>query len=284
MNEPYNSFVILDNGLVVTKNLSRRTPARLTVLDPQTLEPVGQDTVCAEPSVARLSALGNCVYVVGLRSILRYHWDARQQRLVRDDGWSWDYIGSSSQTHGWDVVLDGENAWFMDNGHHRYVHRMVAAGVSRTANRLLRVSLSDAQDHDAIDVCGLAGGSITNPPLVDVKRGIVIGYDSANRHLQAWSLRAHSAQRRRAELTPRWQRRPFGCASHMILYPGSGELVINDYRHHGEEVVVLDIDTGQERGRVRSGGVMQGVVFPSVGFGRDFYWSSMGRLARVYVQ
>ena len=284
VNEPYNSFVILDNGLVVTKNLSRRTPARLTVLDPQTLEPVGQDTVCAEPSVARLSALGNCVYVVGLRSILRYHWDARQQRLVRDDGWSWDYIGSSSQTHGWDVVLDGENAWFMDNGHHRYVHRMVAAGVSRTANRLLRVSLSDAQDHDAIDVCGLVGGSITNPPLVDVKRGIVIGYDSANRHLQAWSLRAHSAQRRRAELTPRWQRRPFGCASHMILYPGSGELVINDYRHHGEEVVVLDIDTGQERGRVRSGGVMQGVVFPSVGFGRDFYWSSMGRLARVYVQ
>ena len=282
VNEPYNSFVILDNGLIVTKNLSQRSPARLTVLDPQTLTPVGPDTLCPEPSVARLSAAGNCVYVVGVRSILRYHWDARQQRLVRDDSWHWDYIGSSAQTHGWDVVLDGHHAWFMDNGHHRYVHRMVGAGVSRTANRLLRVSLRDAQDHQASDVCGQAAGSITNPPLVDLKRRIVVGYDSANQHLQAWTWRASA--RSGPELTPLWQRTPFGCASHMILYPGSGELVINDYRHHGEEVVVLDISNGQELARVRSGGVMQGVVFPSVGWGRDFYWSSMGRLARVYVQ
>ena len=34
----------------------------------------------------------------------------------------------------------------------------------------------------------------------------------------------------------------------------------------------------------RSGGFSQGVVFPSPGWGRDFYWSSMGRLARVSVQ
>jgi hypothetical protein len=69
----------------------------------------------------------------------------------------------------------------------------------------------------------------------------------------------------------------------MILYADSGELVVNDYRRHGEEVVVLDIATGQEMGRVRTGGLMQGVVFPSPGWGRDFYWSSMGRLARVFV-
>ena len=46
---------------------------------------------------------------------------------------------------------------------------------------------------------------------------------------------------------------------------------------------LLDIETGEERGRVRTGGVMQGVVFPSVGWGRDLYWNSMGRLARVFV-
>ena len=284
VHEPYNSLVILDNGLIVTKNLSQRNPARLTVLDPQTLAPVGEDTLCPEPSVARLSAAGNCVYVVGVRSILRYHWDAHQQRLLRDDSWHWDYIGNSAQTHGWDVVLDGQHAWFMDNGRHRYVHRMVGAGVSRTANRLLRVSLSDAQDHTATLVCGLAGGSITNPPLVDVKRRIVVGYDSANQHLQAWSWRASQRQGRGLELTPLWQHRPFGCASHMLLYPSSGEMVINDYRQHGEEVVVLNISSGLELARVRSGGVMQGVVFPSAGWGRNFYWSSMGRLARVYVQ
>lgn len=137
----------------------------------------------------------------------------------------------------------------MDNGAHRYRHRMLGAG-----------------------------GSITNPPLVDVRRGIVIGYDSANAVLQAWHFNAPLRA-----LTPLWRKALFGCASHMILYGDSGELVVNDYRRHGEEVVVLDVGSGAERARVRVGGLMQGVVFPSPGWGRDLYWSSMGRLARVHV-
>jgi hypothetical protein len=156
---------------------------------------------------------------------------------------------------------------------------MVKAGVSRTANRLIRVSLRDAADHQAVPVSGLAGGSITNPPLVDVQRRIVVGYDSANCVLQAWRFDAYGG-----ELQALWRKTGFGCASHMILYPDTGELVINDYQRHGEELVLLAIESGLELGRVRSGGLMQGVVFPSPGWGRDFYWSSMGRLARVFVE
>ncbi len=107
---------------------------------------------------------------------------------------------------------------------------------------------------------------------------MVVGYDSANRVLRAWRFAAGTR-----ELRPLWRKDAFGCASHMIVYPDTGELVVNDYRHHGEEVVVLDIATGRELGRVRTGGPMQGVVFPSAGWNRDLYWSSMGRLARVYV-
>jgi hypothetical protein len=129
-----------------------------------------------------------------------------------------------------------------------------------------------------LEVSGLLGGSITNPPLVDLKSHTVVGYDSANSVLQAW--RFDEALRR---LTPLWRKAPFGAASHMMLYPDTGELVVNDYRRHGEEVVVLDIATGFEKGRVRLGGLMQGVVFPSPGWGRDFYWSSMGQLARVFI-
>jgi hypothetical protein len=278
LNEPYNSFVLLDNGLIVTKNLSATTPARLTVIEPLSLKPACADLVAPEPSIARLSAIGNTVYVVGVRSICRYHWSDAAGELQFDADWRFDYIGNRPQTYGWDVVLDGQHAWFMDNGAHRYRHRMIGAGVSRTANRLIRVSLSSSADHQAWDVSGLAGGSITNPPLVDPQRGIVVGYDSANAVLQAW--RFDAALR---TLTPLWRKAPFGCASHMILYADTGELVVNDYRRHGEEVVVLDIASGQEKGRVRTGGLMQGVVFPSPGWGRDFYWSSMGRLARVVV-
>jgi hypothetical protein len=275
----YNSFVLLDNGLLVTKNLSDSAPARLSVIDPDALAPAAADTLCPEPSVARLSAVGNTVYVVGVRSVMRYHWSDTQAQLVADPGWRWDYIGATGQSYGWDAVIDGDNAWFMDNGRHRYVRTMVGAGVSRTPNRLLRVSLQDARDHEALPVCGLAGGSITNPPLVDAGRSIVLAYDSANRVLQAW----HRAPQT-GTLTALWRRQPFGCASHMLLYPDTGEVVINDYRRLGEEVVVLDIRTGAERARVRTGGLTQGVVFPSTGWSRDFYWSSMGRVARVFVQ
>lgn len=279
LDQPYNSFVILDNGLIVTKNLSESTPARLTVIDPERFDRPCADTVCPEPSIARLSAVGNTVYVVGVRSIFRYHWDEGASRLVFDADWRFDYIGDTAQTYGWDVVLAAGHAWFMDNGKHTYMHRMIGAGVGRTANRLIRVSLDDAQDHAVLDICGLAGGSITNPPLVDPVRRIVVGYDSANRVVQAWRFNQHDGA-----MTPLWRKAPFGCASHMVLYPDTGELVLNDYRRHGEEVVVLDIDSGKESGRVRSGGPMQGVVFPSPGWSRDLYWSSMGRLARVFVQ
>jgi hypothetical protein len=45
----------------------------------------------------------------------------------------------------------------------------------------------------------------------------------------------------------------------------------------------LYIETGQEKARVKTGGLMQGVVFPSAGWQRDFYWCSMDRLSRIYV-
>jgi hypothetical protein len=279
VDEAYNSFVILDNGLIVTKNLSEQTCARLTVLDPEGLRPACADTVCPEPSIARLSAIGNSVYVVGVRSIFRYHWDEAAQALRLDPEWRLDYIGNSGQSFGWDAVLDGRNAWFMDNGRHRYVYTMVGAGVSPTPNRLIRVSLQDAGDHELLEVCGLAGGSVTNPPLIDAQRHIVVAYDSANRVLRAWRFDPQTGA-----LQPLWEKRDFGCASHMILYGETGEMVLNDYRRLGEEVVVLNIEDGAELARVRSGGITQGVVFPSPGWGRDLYWSSMGRLARVFVK
>lgn len=278
VNQPYNSFVVLDNGLIVTKNLSDKQPAQLTVLDPEGLQPVCADVLCPEPSIARLSAVGNTVYVVGVRSIFRLQWDAPTQTLQRDPHWCWDYIGTSAQSYGWDVVIDGQSAWFMDNGHHRYRIRMQGAGVSRTANRLLRVSLSDSDDYASLAISGLPGGSITNPPLVDVHRRIVLGYDSANRFLRAWRFGDDLY-----DLQPLWHKADFGVASHMVLFSERAQVVLNDYRRWGEEVVVLDINTGVEQGRVRVGGITQGVVFPSVGWNDDVYWSSMGRFSRVFV-
>jgi hypothetical protein len=275
VNAPYNSFVVLDNGLIVTKNLSDTVAARLTVVDPATTARACADLECPEPSIARLSAMGNTVYVVGVRSIFRYHWSDAASQLVFDADWRFDYIGASSQSYGWDMVLDGQHAWFMDNGKHRYLRSMIGRGVSHTPNRLIRVNLSDCTDVETAEVSGIPGGTITNPPLVDEGRRIVVGYDSANRVLRAWVFDGG--------LRHLWRRNDFGAASHMICLPDSGEIVTNDFGRGGEHVVVLDIETGAEKGRARIGGFTQGVVFPSPGWSRDIYWSAMSRFGRVFV-
>ena len=270
----YNSFVVLANGLIVTKNLSETVPARLTVIDPETMVAACADIDCPEPSVARLSAFGDSVYVVGVRSIFRYRWTGAS--LQRDPDWHFDYVGQTRQSHGWDAVLAGGHAWFMDNGRHRYRTSMIGRGVVPTPNRLVRVSLDDAKNHETLEICGLAGGSVTNPPLIDPQRKVVVGYDSANRALAAWRFEDG--------LIPLWSKDGIGAASHMLLDPGSGQIVTNDYsRRTGEAVVVLDITTGAELARAAIGGPMQGVVFPSIGWNRDFYWCSMSMLARVSV-
>ncbi|MBO6693546.1 hypothetical protein [Parvibaculum sp.] len=275
---PYNSFVVLDCGLLVCKNISDRVAARLCIIDPDTLRPVCAGIDCPEPSIARLSARGDTVYVVGVKSIFRYHWDRAACRLIFDDGWRHDYATGTQQSYGWDVVLARDHAWFMDNGHHRYRISMIGAGVSLTPNRLIRVSLHDSSDHDSIEVSGLGGGSITNPPVFDIRRQIVVAMDSANKQLRAW--RFNAVQR---TLTPIWRRTNFGAASHMLLYPSSGELVTNDYHDGCEYVAVLDIVTGENLARAKIGAPLQGVVFPSPGWGRDFFWCSMGFVARVAV-
>ena len=270
---PYNSFVVLDNGLIVTKNISDSRPARLSVLRPDPLGFACADIECPEPAIARLSAVGNTVYVVGVRSIFRFDWDG--QTLVRDEDWRFDYATGTAQTYGWDVVLGLGNAWFMDNGKHRYVRSMIGRGVSPTANRLIRVNLADSKDFDAVEVSGIPGGTITNPPLVDEVRRIVVGYDSANRVMRAWVFDGG--------LRHLWRKDDFGAASHMICLPDTGEIVTNDFGRGGEHVVVLDIETGAEKGRARIGGCTQGVVFPSPGWSRDIYFSAMSRFGRVYV-
>lgn len=270
---PYNSFVVLDNGLIVTKNISDSRQAVLSVIRPDPLGFACADIECPEPSIARLSAVGNTVYVVGVQSIVRFDWAG--QTLVRDEGWRFDYATGTAQTYGWDVVLGLGNAWFMDNGKHRYLRSMIGRGVSHTPNRLIRVNLSDSSDAETVAVSGIPGGTITNPALVDESRRIVVGYDSANRVLRAWLFDGG--------LRSLWRKDDFGAASHMICLPDSGEIVTNDFGRGGEHVVVLDIETGAEKGRARIGGFTQGVVFPSPGWSRDIYWSAMSRFGRVFV-
>ena len=284
---PYNSFVVLPDGHLVTKDFSgvlpgqdpathSPQPAELLVLEPEQLEIVGR-RVLPEPSIARLSADGNTVYAVGTTTLFRAEWTNGQ--LVRDDAFAPRYRTIDGQTYGWDAVLALGAAWFLDNGEgsERYAGTFRGQGTATVPLHLVRVDLASGSV-SLTEICGLPGGLIANPPIVDTARKIVVGYDSGNGIVAAFDIAADG------KLTPRWQRAQ-NHACHPLLFPDTGELVTNDHdpERMADAVVVVDIETGAERVRVESGSPVQSVLFPAPGFGRDVYYCSFAAVARVAV-
>ncbi len=282
---PYNSFVILPDGHLVTKDFggvlpgndpAAHTPeaAELLALDPETLEIVARCEL-PEPSIARLSADGDTVYVVGTSTLWRVHWD--RTRLTLDPDFAAVYRTIPGQTYGWDAVLALGAAWFLDNGEgsERYTGTFRHQGISSAPLHLVRVDLETAAV-TLTEICGLPNGLVANPPIVDAARRIVVGYDSSNGVLAAFDISSDGSTR------PRW-RREQNHACHPLLFPDTGELVTNDHdaTRMADSIVVLDIESGEERVRVDARSVVQSVLFPAAGLGRDFYYCSFAAVTRV---
>jgi hypothetical protein len=284
---PYNSFVVLPDGSLVTKDFGGVLPghdptahrpeaAGLVVLDPDDLGILDQVAV-PEPSIARLSADGDTVYVVGTSTLFRYRW--QDGALRRDESFAACYRTVDGQTYGWDPVVALGAVWFLDNGEgaERYVGTFRGQGANRAPLHLVRVDLP-TQAVTLREICGLPGGVIANPPLVDEDRRIAVGFDSGNGVLTAFDVAGDGG------LQLRWRRQQ-DHASHLLLLPETGQLVSND--HDGErmadQIVVLDIETGEELRRVDAGSPVQSVLFPSVGWDRDLYYCSFAAITRVAV-
>ncbi|MBM3673970.1 MAG: hypothetical protein FJW88_03285 [Actinobacteria bacterium] len=274
---PYNSLLVLPSGHLVMKDfvMDGSARSRLVVLEPERLEPVGPEVEVPEGSIARLSADGDVVYVVGDHTAFRYRWDAAAATLTRDEGWRVPYR-RPDQSFGWDPVIAGGQVWWMDNGEHVWTGSLRGGGVAPGALHLVRAAVADAADHELVEVSGLPHGVIVNPPLFDPERGIAVAYDSGNGVV---------AGMRRSEadgLVLLW-RRELGQGMHMIRFPDTGEVVAGDHGPEGEHVVVLDVETGEVRGRVATGSPIQSVVFPAPGWDRDVYTTTFTTLTRVSV-
>jgi hypothetical protein len=277
-DRPYNGFVPLPDGTLVTKDFGgsrpgvrvpprTREPCELVALDPLTLDVVARLEL-PEASIARLSADGDDVYVVGDTSLFRVGWDGRALR--RDGHLTAPYRVLDGQTYGWDCVLALGAAWFLDDGEgsEAFAGTMRGLGLSMAPLHLVRVDLRSGMVRLS-EVCGLLGGLVANPPLLDEGRRLVVAYDSGNGVMACFDADT---------LEVRW-RRAQDHASHLLLYAESGELVTGD----GNDVVVLDIDSGGELARVDPGHGIQSVLFPCPGTGRDFYVTSFVGVSRIRV-
>lgn len=282
----YNSFVTLPDGHLVTKDFGGllagqdaattepAPPAQLLVLDPSDLSIVATSEV-PEPSIARLSADGDVVYVVGDHSLFRVRWDGT--RLVGDEAFVARYRTIEGQSHGWDAVIGLGAAWFLDDGAgaERYAGTFRGIGTNTSPLHVVRVDLATASV-ELTEVCGLPGGLIANPPLLDEGRRIVVGYDSGNGVMTAFDVAADGS------LTSRWSLEQ-DHASHLLHDPEAGLFLSGDHdaEAFAEDLVVRDIETGAEVVRCRSGSPLQSVLFPAAGAGRSAFAVSFTTISRL---
>jgi hypothetical protein len=263
----YNSLVVLPDGHLVMKDFAGgtglhrladgRRGSELVVLEPEQLEVVARHEL-PEGSIARLSMAADTdtpdgsVYVIGDRHAMRLRWDPTAARFVPDDAWFVDYHRVEGQTFGWDVVVDGDSAWFLDNGEGstNFGPSFRGKGVDSTSPlHLIRVPPPrppTAPPRTGAARCVPRTGWAHRQPAGDRRRAAHRGgYDSAQR-AAPWRFGPPALP---AE--PLWSGQDH--AGHLIRYPDTGELVTGDFDHEAntDQVVVLDIETGAEKGRSR---------------------------------
>jgi len=339
VDRSHNGMLALRDGTIVTKDLrlEGQGGTTLTRLEPDSLELVGEPLVLPEGSMGRIAAdlveidgvPTELVYVPGTEHVWRlvvadHLADGSFESgagcgLEVDDRWRPRYRERNDRFGlSWDCCLSAGHCWIMDCGdiesvraiHGTEPNGRFGAPPGRKlswrraapwpgAQRLIRMSLTDDRDIDAIEPFGTPGGGIIAPPvhIPQVKPGVdmAIAWDSVNgglagiefssdRNGQTGGGDARAAGRLgrggRGEMRVAWHLdvRP---SMQPVVYPESGELVINDFHVSAaggppsDDLVVVDIATGALLDRVATGSrVANGMFLSAAGAGRVLYAST----------
>ena len=292
----HNGLLALSDGSLITKDLRLEGQGGTTItrLDPETLEIMGTPLVLPEGSMGRIAADatadGDAVYVPGTEHLWRIE-VAADQMTVSD--WQPRYrVAQDNFGLAWDSCLSDGAAWIMDCGdiesvrmiHNTEPNGRWAESPGRElswrrdapwtgAQRLLRVDTTTGQVQ-SVEPFGTTGGGIIDPPVHVPEQQIAIAWDSINGGLAGVATGGDS-------LDVAWHLdvRP---SMQPIVYPDSSELVINDFTDAGDDdVIVVDIASGELIDRVSTGSRIANGMFLTAGDERDVWYCSTLTLARL---
>ena len=294
----HNGLLALTDGTLITKDLRLEGQGGTTItrLDPDSFELVGEPLVLAEGSMRRIAADltsdgDEHVYVPGIEHLWRL--GVAGDKLTVDD-WRPRYrtVGGGWGL-AWDSCLSDGACWLMDCGDIesvRLIHNThpngrynVAPGGALSwrraapwpgAQRLIRVDIEDSSDVRSIEPFGTPGGGIIAPPVNIPEHEIAVAWDSINGGLAGIATGGD-------DLEVVWQLdvRP---TMQPVVFPESGELVINDFTTDGtDDVIVVDVATGSLIDRVATGSRIANGMFLTPGGRRDVFYCTTTTLARI---
>ncbi len=298
VDQAHNGLLILSDGTIVTKDLrlTGQGSSTITRLEPETLELLGPPLTLPEGSMGRIASDltddGEYIYIPGIERIWRI--EVEQDELSIDDNWAPRYrTEGGEQGLSWDGCISDGALWLMDNGdidalraifgrypNGRFDEPSAMLSWRRPApwsgpQRLLKVSL-ESGEIETIVPFGTPGGGIIAPPVNIPEHNTCIVWDSVNGGLAGVATDE-------ATLSVRWtlDARP---SMQPVVFPKSGELVINDYKTGDDQIIVVDISTGDVLSRVSLGSRVANGMFLTAGIERDVYYCSTLAVSRIQWQ
>lgn len=297
VSRSHNGLLALSDGSLITKDLRLEGQGGTTItrLDPTTLDLLGEPFVLPEGSMGRiagdLTSDGEFIYVPGTEHLWRLRIEAD---VVQIDDWHPRYrsIGDG-QGLAWDSCIAGGACWSMDCGdiHSvRLIHETEPNGRWEESpgsalswrrpapwdgpQRLIRTDTESAEV-SSIAPFGTSGGGIIAPPVHVPEFNMTIAWDSVNGGLAG--VMSDGPQ-----LDVSWQITDVRPSMQPVVFPESGELVINDFTDAGsDDLIVVDIESGDLIDRVATGSRIANGMFLSPGPGRSVFYCSTLTLAKV---
>ncbi|WP_339339870.1 hypothetical protein [uncultured Oceanicoccus sp.] len=294
VDRAHNGVSLLSDGLMITRNLEHDHSKKsvFTLFDPHTLEIVKKvEFVGASIGRFCVDQTGDGEYVYATTPSHIHRLIYKNRNLLLDKDWSASYdLPSEDQGFAWCNTVGGDSVWFMDMGDLPQLESIMRAHPVGTKPfalnkpnsapvRVYRVSTTDSRSTDTLTPFGLPNGGHAASPLYVQDKRILLTFDTVNRKTGAWRFNGPG------DFTHLWTH-DIANSNQVLYYPDTGEVVLDDVlEDQNVDAVVVDLETGLEKGRVATGGRYAASMAFYPGLGRDVYTTSgaHGLLYRVYV-
>ena len=298
VDQAHNGLLILSDGSIVTKDLrlAGQGASTVTRLSHDGLDVIGDPLALPEGSMGRIASDqtpdGEFIYIPGIERVWCLRVDP--ERLSVDETWSPTYrAADGDQGLSWDGCISDGALWLMDNGDIDSLRAIYGVHPNgrfdgpndklswrrpapwRGRQRLLRLSLDDCTMAE-IAPFEHEGGGIIAPPVHVPELGICIAWDSIN-----GGLAGVATGNNQLEVAWRIDARP---SMQPVVFPDTGELVINDFRSGDDQLIVVDMRSGDVLSRVSTGAKVANGMFLTPGLDRDIYYCSTFAICRVQWQ
>ena len=294
IDRAHNGLLVLSDGTIVTKDcrLDGQGNSSITRLDPNTLETLDAPLSLPEGSMGRiasdLSSDGEFIFVPGIEKI----WKIRvsEEGLEVEDDWAPRYRElNGNQGLAWDGCISDDYIWIMDNGDIDSVRSIYGVHPNgrfkeyqslswrspapwKGKQRLIRISLTSGQ-LNFIEPFAKDGGGIIAPPVNIPELNMCVAWDSINGGIAGISYSEE-------ELEVSWKK-DLRATMQPVVFPDSQELVINHYEKGRDQIVVLDILSGEILSQVDVNSSLANGMFLTPGNNRDIFYCSTGAFSRI---